>query len=202
MAETDTGQLSGLVDRLRAGDATARDELLRSAMGRLELLTRKMLRGYPGVRRWEDTADVLQNSLVRLVRSLADVKPGSSREFFGLAAAQIRRELLDLARHYQGPHGTGKNHQSGVRPGEAGAAGIDPVDAGPQPGELDRWTALHTAVEVLPVEEREVFMLAFYHGWTQIQIAELFGLDERTIRRRWQKAAVLLQEAIGELPGG
>ena len=29
-------------------------------------------------------------------------------------------------------------------------------------------------------------MLTFYHGWTQAEIAELFQVDERTIRRRWQ----------------
>jgi DNA-directed RNA polymerase specialized sigma24 family protein len=28
----------------------------------------------------------------------------------------------------------------------------------------------------------------FYHGWTQVKIAELFGVDERTIRRRWATA--------------
>ena len=44
-------ELQGCLDRLRAGDSSARDELLRRAGGRLERLTRKMLRGFPGVRR-------------------------------------------------------------------------------------------------------------------------------------------------------
>ena len=61
----------------------------------------------------------------------------------------------------------------------------------------------YDAVERLPVEEREVFMLAFYHGWTQAQIAELFGVDERTVRRRWRAAGEKLHAALGgELPGG
>jgi DNA-directed RNA polymerase specialized sigma24 family protein len=41
----------------------------------------------------------------------------------------------------------------------------------------------------------------FYHGWTQAQIAELFEVDERTIRRRWQSACLRLNELVGgDLP--
>lgn len=35
-----------------------------------------MLRGYPLVRRWEQTDDVLQNSMMRLYRALAEQPPG------------------------------------------------------------------------------------------------------------------------------
>ena len=63
--------------------------------------------------------------------------------------------------------------------------------------DLDRWRAFHEAVHRLPAEEREVFMLTFYHGWTQPEIATLFQVDERTIRRRWQAASVRLAEILG-----
>lgn len=43
----------------------------------------------------------------------------------------------------------------------------------------DRWTALHTAVDRLPAEQRETFGLWFYHKWSEAEIAELFGVDER-----------------------
>jgi RNA polymerase sigma-70 factor (ECF subfamily) len=66
---------------------------------------------------------------------------------------------------------------------------------------LERWTAFHEAVERLPAEEREVVGLVFYHGWAKVQIAELFGVDERTVRRWWRSACVRLNEALGgELP--
>src|SRR5438093_6684777 len=100
-----TVQLNEWVDRLRAGDRAASDELLRTVCGRLERLARKMLQRFPNVHRWADTGDVLQNSLMRLLRALEEVRPGSVRDFFGLAAEQMRRELLDLARHYYGPQG-------------------------------------------------------------------------------------------------
>ncbi len=38
-------------------------------------LTWKLLRDFPGVPRWEETDDVLQNAAVRLCPALEDVQP-------------------------------------------------------------------------------------------------------------------------------
>ncbi len=89
-------QIQLRLDRLRAGDEAARDDLLRIACDRLSRLARKMLRSFPVVRPWEQTDDVLQNASMRLCRALDDVKPASVRSFINLAAVQIRRELIDL----------------------------------------------------------------------------------------------------------
>src|SRR5437763_11106175 len=105
-----TTELRDLLGRVAAHDSTARDELLRRTAGNLERLTRKMLGAYPSVRRWEETGDVVQNATLRLLRALEAVRPENPRQFFGLAAEQIRRELIDLARHYYGAHGVGANH--------------------------------------------------------------------------------------------
>jgi RNA polymerase sigma-70 factor (ECF subfamily) len=199
MPESDPRELSVLIDRLRAGDGGARDELIRVTLNRLERLTRKMLRGFPVVRRWEDTGDVLQNALIRLDRALRTVTPDSTRAFFGLAAEQIRRELIDLARHYRGPRGPGRAVRSVDSAAEEAAP--EPADGGPTAAGLDRWTEFHAAVEHLPAEDREVFMLTFYHGWPQAQIAALFHVDERTVRRRWRAACLALTERLGgDLP--
>jgi DNA-directed RNA polymerase specialized sigma24 family protein len=69
-------QIQRCIDCLRAGDASARDELLAQASERLIRLTRKMLRDFPGVHRWEETDDVLQNAVVRLCRALGGRLPG------------------------------------------------------------------------------------------------------------------------------
>jgi len=190
-----TSVLNSLLTRAQNGDEQAREDLIRRSAHRLELLTRKMLRSYPTVRRWEETGDVFQNSLVRFVRALESVKPKSTREFFGLAAEQIRRELIDLARHYRGPEGHGRNLVELKADNSSGSPAFNPP--APASDDLDRWSAFHEGVERLPAEEREVFMLSFYHDWTQPQIAELFGVDERTIRRRWQSASARLSESLG-----
>jgi RNA polymerase sigma-70 factor (ECF subfamily) len=189
--ELHTTRLHGLLDRIQSGEGPARDELLRLLAGRLECMARYMLRRFPGVRRWEETGDVLQNASLRLLRSLQQVRPGTMRDFFNLAAVSIRRELLNLARHYQGPHGLGTRQVDGPR--EVPEAESVQV--------LDRWSAFHEAVEQLPAEEREVFGLVFYHGWTQAQIGELFQVTERTVRRHWQSACLKLNDLLdGDMP--
>lgn len=201
--ELDTLFLQDVYRRLEANDATALDDLLHRVSGRLERLARKMLRGFPGVRRWEETADVLQAALIRLMRAVEQVRPDSSRAFIGLAAEQIRRTLIDLARHYQGPEGHGAHHASGVlqRDAEQSAAPFDPADRRAGTEELERWRLFHESIERLPVTEREVFSLSFYHGWKQSEIAEHLQVSERTVRRFWQSACDQLRDLTGgELP--
>jgi RNA polymerase sigma factor (sigma-70 family) len=102
MVETTIQNLQICLERLRKGDASARDELINLACARMTSLTRKMLNDYSRLRQWEQTDDIFQNSAMRLRRALEQVSPASVKEFFGLAALNIRRELRDLARHYYG----------------------------------------------------------------------------------------------------
>ena len=179
-----TAHLNNCLDLWCAGDLKGRDSLARLATARLEPLARKMLRGFPNVHRWEETDDVLQNAIMRLLHTLANIRPDSTRDFFNLAAVHIRRELLDLARHHRKRTGQ-------TEPG-AEESGADPLAQLPEQAagmaELERWSSFHENVESLPVEEREVVGLIFYHGWTQAQVAELFSISDRTVRRRWEEA--------------
>jgi RNA polymerase sigma-70 factor (ECF subfamily) len=187
----DTFQLHDYLDRYRAGDRAATDAFLRCVCGRLERLARSMLRGFPNVRRWAGTDDVVQSALMRLLHSLETIRPENTRHFANLAALHIRRELLDLARHF-------RNRLDRPGGGADGQGAAEPADpGGGAAGELDLWSAFHEQVGRLPVEEREVVGLTFYHGWTQAQIAELFRVDERTVRRRLRSAAQRLSEALG-----
>jgi RNA polymerase sigma-70 factor (ECF subfamily) len=190
----DTVQLHAYVERIRAGDRDAADAFLLRVADRLERLARSMLRKFPNVKRWADTEDVLQSALMRLLHTLQATQPESTRHFATLAAVHIRRELLDLARHFRNRLGW----PGGAAGGEDGEGAREPIDANSAvAGDLDLWSAFHEQVDRLPVEEREVVSLTFYHGWTQAQIAELFGVDERTIRRRWRSASLKLTEALG-----
>jgi RNA polymerase sigma factor (sigma-70 family) len=183
---------------MQAGDTAASDELLRAVGERLERLACRMLRSFPNVRRLADTGDVYQEAIFRLLRSLRqlDPPPATSRDFLNLAATHIRRELLDLARRC----GTAKRRGErllGSDPG--GGAGI--ADRKNDPDELERWQRFHEEVERLPPEEREVVGLRFYHGWRDAEIAELFGIAERTVRRRWASGCSRLSVALkGDLP--
>jgi RNA polymerase sigma-70 factor (ECF subfamily) len=189
--------LQELLDRLRQGDVAVRSQLLLQVRGRLERLAHAMLARFPNVRRWEDTDDVVQQALLRLLRSLEQLQPPSPAALFGLAAEEVRRVLLDLARHYRAlnqahatPHGPSLE-QLACAPDSA-ATGSD---------HLERWSAFHEAVAQLPAEEREVASLVFYHGWKQVQMAELLQVSLSTVQRRWQAACLRLNELLrGAIP--
>ena len=156
-------------------------------------LTRKMLMGYPRLRRWEQTDDVLQNALIRLHQSLAEVTPSSVAQFLGLAATQIRRSLIDLTRHHLGPEGTPLAMKA---ISENEAADQKPV----QPQSLEQWSEFHATVQALPDKEREVFDLLWYQGLSQSEAADALGVDVRTVKRRWRSARIMIYEALDGQP--
>jgi RNA polymerase sigma-70 factor (ECF subfamily) len=189
-----TAAIQGCLDRWRAGDPRAADDLIRQALARLTRLARRMLRAFPNVRGSADTDDVLHNSLIRLLRTLRTLRPATPRDFFNLAAVHIRRELLDLARKAR------VRRTVPLDPANSTAPGV-PEPAAPDTGpDGETWVRFHEAVDRLPVEEREVVGLAFYHKWTHARIAELFGVDERTVRRWWASARQRLREMAGMEP--
>jgi len=189
----DTQQLHQCVQQWQGGSAEAADALVRAIGERLERISRRMLRRYPAVRSWADTADLLQGSLLRLLTSLRRMQPESTRHFFNLAAVHVRRELLDLGRRFN-------KNPARVTAGDCAGAvvGPGPAVASGEDDDLELWCRFHEAVDRLPDAEREVMGLAFYDGWTQAQIAEVLEVDERTVRRRWQSACLRLQESLGD----
>jgi RNA polymerase sigma-70 factor (ECF subfamily) len=202
-ASSQSVQVQGWLDRLQAGDESARKELINCACERLTRLTRKMLKGYPRLKRWEQTDDVLQNAAVRLYRALGEARPATPTDFFRLAALNVRRELLDLAKHYYGPRGRGTRHASvAQKPGEEGeATALDPPQAGDDPHRLAAWTEFHRQIDRLPDEDRETFDLLWYQGLSQAEAASLLNVSERTVKRRWQSARLRIHEALrGEMP--
>ena len=202
--EDHTTVIQGCIDRLRVGDESARAALLDCAADRLARLARKMLKGYPGVARWEQTDDVAQNALIRLDRALRAVAPPTARDFFRLAAAQVRRELIDLARHYQGPRGLGAHHSTRAGRGDSAdgvAMAAESPDTTYDPSRLAAWAEFHGAVAALGEADRELFDLLWYQGLTQAEAAAILGVTERTVNSRWLAARVRLGDSLGgQLP--
>ena len=159
-------QLQGLLDQSLAGNPAAKEALLHHACERLLKLTKKMFHGHPGLRRWMQTDDVFQGSLVRLHRALSQVEVRDVRHFFNLATVQIRRELLDLARKTFGPHGIGRNHHTDHQPADESGGTLHRVSE--EPEDLERWESFHQQIETLPAHEREVFDLIYYEGLEQL----------------------------------
>ena len=203
MAESRATDATNLTERLllkaNAGDVESREQLFQHCCERLERLARKMLADFPAVRRFEQTGDVLQNASMRLMRALRDVQPESVRHLFSLAATQIRRELIDLARHYRGANGDARNLESTLdRSGTSDRFGLSPADLTNAPDRLASWTELHAHIANLPEQERELCELLWYQGLPQADAAEILDMPLRTLKRRWQKVRLTLHELIND----
>lgn len=195
-----TQQIQRVLERLLV-DAPSRDrvvnELVTHAFVRLEILARRMLRGFPKLR--DETGDLLAAAYPRIARALHDdqvlTRMKTPQDFFNLAAVQMRRELIDLSRCYGR-----RNEQVGFGGSSTDASAapqIVPTDETYAPDRLAQWSEFHEQVEHLPDAEREVFTHVWYHDLPYVEAAEILGCDERTVRRRYQSARRMLFDRLG-----
>jgi RNA polymerase sigma-70 factor (ECF subfamily) len=202
--ENPSACLTEYLSRMRSGDLEAREKIFAHFGQQLQRHAHRMLRGYPGLVRWVQTEDVHQNAMIRLLRALEDARPESAAHFFSLAALQIRRELIDLARQHFGPEGSGTHRATNSsRPlaDESRPVAYDRADGTLEPSQLAQWAEFHEQIQALPEEERQVVDLLWYQEMSQPEAARLLGLSERTLKRRWQAARLKLHEKLqGKLP--
>jgi RNA polymerase sigma-70 factor (ECF subfamily) len=203
MADASTTELQGLIDRVAAGDPSARHALIDRARTRLRRLVRRIFPHGDRLRRLEDTDDILNQAVVRLLRRLeAGRPPASVAEFFRVAAREVRCELLDLARHHFGPEGPAAREANNLAADNSDSPGLpETPTTTDEPTRLATWTEFHQHVEALPEEEREVFDLLWYQGLTQAEAAAVLGVAVITVKRRWASARLLLGKALLDLPG-
>jgi RNA polymerase sigma factor (sigma-70 family) len=198
-----TGETTRLICGLAGGDADALNRLISHTQDRLQQLTRRMLRGFPGVGRQDRTDDVCQEAWVRLLNPLRRTAPKSSRHLMNLAAQVINHCLIDRARKYAGPRGLGANHYTdgcGKAADDSGQPLARQADAGGEPGSLEAWTRFHEWVKNAPPCLQEAFNLLWYQKLSIEAAAKLVGVSPSTMKRRWRDAQIALARSLGEMP--
>jgi RNA polymerase sigma-70 factor (ECF subfamily) len=160
-----------------------------------------MTRGFPQVRRWDETDDVVQGASLRLARALDAVVPADERHLLNLIATQVRRELIDLARRYAGAESFARHHETNL--GHIDGQDVFRSDAAEDPVNSDAesvstWTRFHEVADALDNEDRELFNLVWYLGLSQEQVAVTLGCSVRTIARRWDSVK---QRLVVQLKG-
>ena len=190
---SESAAVSELLERARTGNPDAVNTLIERTVQRLRHLARQMLNSSPALRRWTGSDDLLQNALIRLMRALQAVQPDCSRRYFRLAALQMRRELIDFARHCRGPGGYAANHASGDGGFLIDAGGRVDSD---QPDRIAQWAELHAHIGTLEESHREIVDLIYYQGLSQADAAEVLGVSVRTVQRRWHTVLLELNQFL------
>jgi RNA polymerase sigma factor (sigma-70 family) len=194
-----TSSLDRLLDRLREGDDSAREELIKRVQGRLQQLFECRLRR-DRVAQLEGIDEVLNAALFRLYRALAEVHPANVNKLLALAALQVGRELRDLCDKY-----FGKNHdREPVRPAPQPADNSIPSPIDEIAEEItgtttnDRWELVHELVPKLSEKHQEIFGLRYYLGLEFEEIGQLLGIPANTANHRYLAVVSRLGVMIDE----
>jgi RNA polymerase sigma-70 factor (ECF subfamily) len=194
-----TTDLQLLIDRLRRGDDAARRELLRRAHDRLLRIAATVFReDFPALEGRHDLESVVSEVWMRLAAALEKTRPETVEGFFGLVFLKVRQVLLDMARRQRQA-----DARRGQRPGDGsgsdGLAEFDQPDTTHDPGRLAMLTEFHEQIETLPEDQRRIFELHYYGGFTQAEIARMLGLHRKQVSRLWLTATGRLAQWLDEL---
>ncbi len=182
--------LQDLIKRLRQGDPVAKSELLERAYHRLLRIAATILNeDFADLRRRHDLESVVSEAWIRLRVALEATQPETVEGFFGLVFTKVRQVLLDMAKR-QRKDELHRRSIDGDGSDEANAA--ERADTTNDPGRLAVLTECHEQVEKLPLDQRIVFELRYYGGFTQAEIAQILELEPKPVSRRWLAATAHL----------
>ena len=142
------------------------------------------------------TTTLLHESFLRLVNA-AELRLVDRRHFFAYAARTMRNVIIDSAReHLAERRGGGAAHET-----LGGDAALQVADTSVSQ-ELIRVSEALRELEAIDPELAELVDMRYFGGYSETEIAELQGITDRTVRRRWDKARAWLYVALsdGEAP--
>jgi RNA polymerase sigma factor (TIGR02999 family) len=178
--------LTRLIQGAQQGVAGAADALYEAAYPDLRRLARARLRATcrPTLL---DTGSLVNESYLRFASSSHLAIEGRSH-FMCWAARAMRSIIVDYTRR----------RLAGRRGGGAARVPLDvePPDAVAGEEEI---LAVHEALDRLADADprlAQVVEMRYFGGLTEPEVADVLGVTERTVRRDWQKARLLLHEAL------
>ena len=179
-----TADITGLLRRAEAGEPRARDALLPLVYEELKRLSRSLRDGHDAPTL--NTTALVHEAYLKLIGEEGNWQNRS--QFFGVAARQMRRILVDHARKRKADKRAG---------GEVRAPFQDALAiATERPGEL---VAMDDALELLALaypRQAQVVELRFYGGYTEDEIARILGTSLETTKRDWKFARVWLSREV------
>jgi RNA polymerase sigma factor (TIGR02999 family) len=177
-----------LLEAVSGGRSEAVEQLLPAVYDELRRLAAGYLRGERPDHTLQATA-LVHEAYLRLVDQ-REARWQSRAHFFAVAAQVLRRILVDHAR--------GK--RAGKRGGGRRRVMLSDVTPVAPERDLDL-LALDEALARLAVEEpidAQVVEMRFFAGLTIEEVAEVLGVNEKTVRRHWNYAKAWLYREVGK----
>ena len=175
--------ISELIRRVNADEPGAQDALFSAAYSELRKLARSRLRD-GGRNTVLDTTALVHESYLRFIRG-GQLRSDDRRAFFAYASKVMRSVIIDAVRERQAER----------RGGDLQRMTLNTQIADNLPAGEDELLQVNEALEMLAqVEPRlaKVVEMRYFGGYTEAEIGEALELTERTVRRDWDKARLLL----------
>ena len=181
-----------ILSQIESGDPAAAEQLLPLVYGELRKLAAiKLSQEEPG--QTLNATALVHEAYVRLIDQTR-VKWRNRAHFFGVAAAMMRRILVDQARLRRAEKRVGNWERVTLVGDEMGSAGPEPIDV----------LALHESLERLaafdPQQER-IVELRYFGGLTIDEAAEVLGISPATVVREWTIAKAWLRADLSGASG-
>jgi RNA polymerase sigma factor (TIGR02999 family) len=135
-----------------------------------------------------DTTSLVHESFLRFANA-GQVQLADRRHFIRYAASVMRSVIVDLVRHASAER----------RGGEAVHITLHTQFGNEHDGGADEILSVHEALDELACFDKrlvQVVEMRYFAGMTEQEIADALGITERTVRRDWEKARLLLAEAL------
>lgn len=190
------GDVTLLLEAAREGASGAQERLLELVYEELKRIAAGQMKGERGDHTLGATA-LVSESYLRLFRGVegeaaagGTLPYGHRRAFYQAASTAMRRILVDHARSRGAVKRGGPKRGVDIDVGSISATmGVDPADL----------LSLDDALIRLEGEDERsamVVRLRFYGGRQLEEVAELLGVNVRTVKRDWEFARARLQELI------
>ena len=180
-------EITTLLAAARNGDQHAAGAAFTLLYDDLRRLARSRLRSHQSMTLL-DTTSLVHESYLKLVGG--EAPPVENRNhFFAYASRVMRSVIVDFARARLAER----------RGGGAEHVVLDTVAAGMIAAPEADVLRVHEALDVLAqADERmaQVVEMRYFGGLTEVEVAAALGLSERTVRRSWEKARLLLRAAL------
>ena len=180
-------EITELLAAARSGDPAAANSAFALLYDDLRRLARAKLRQHQPMTLL-DTTGLVHESYLKLVGQEA-LPVGDRHHFFAYAARVMRSVIVDIARARLAER----------RGGNAEHVELDTSVADNTPAQESDVLRVHEALETLAQADEalaQVVEMRYFGGMTEPEIAEALGTSERTVRRQWQKARLLLSVSL------
>jgi RNA polymerase sigma factor (TIGR02999 family) len=188
-APASTPPITLLLRQAALGDRAALDRIYASLYPDLKRLAHARLRDQ-GRGEAMNTTTLVHESFMRLVASRG-LSLDDRRHFFAYAATTMRHIIIDSARAVQTERrGSGAAHVT-LADDEAQSVADERSCR-----ELLRVHEALLALEALDPDLSQIVEMRYFGGYSEPEMADLLGVGERTVQRRWNKARAWLMVAL------